>query len=57
MNGAYAEFSEHLKGSVEKGKLADLVFLSRNIFEIPPEEIQKTEDKMTVFNGKVIYSK
>ncbi len=57
MNGAYAEFSEHLKGSVEEGKLADLVVLSRNIFEIPPEEIQKTEVKMTVFNGKVIYRK
>ena len=36
---------------------ADLVVLSRNIFEIPPEEIQKTEVKMTVFNGKVIYRK
>ncbi len=57
MNGAYAEFSEHLKGSVEEGKLADLVVLSRNIFEIPSEEIQKTEVKMTVFNGKVIYRK
>ena len=57
MNGAYAEFSEHLKGSVEEGKLADLVVLSRNIFEIPPEEIQKTEVKMTVFNEKVIYRK
>ena len=36
---------------------ADLVVLSRNIFEIPSEEIQKTEVKMTVFNGKVIYRK
>jgi len=57
LNGAYAEFSENLKGSVEKGKLADLVVLSRNIFKIQPDEIQKTEVKMTVFNGKVIYKK
>ena len=55
INGAYAEFSEDLKGTVEKGKLADLVVLSRNIFKIPPEEIQKTEVKMTILNGKVIY--
>ncbi len=57
LNGAYAEFSENLKGSVEKGKLADLVVLSRNIFKIQPDEIQKTEVKMTIFNGKVIYKK
>jgi predicted amidohydrolase YtcJ len=57
LNGAYAEFSESLKGSVEKGKLADLVILSRNIFEIPPKEIQKTEIKMTIFNGKIIFEK
>lgn len=57
INGAYAEFSENLKGTVEKGKLADLVVLSRNIFKIPPEEIQKTEVKMTILNGKVIYKK
>lgn len=54
LNGAYAEFSEHLKGSVERGKLADLVVISRNIFEIPAEEIQKTEVKMTIFNGRII---
>ena len=38
-------------------EMADLVVLSRNIFMIPPEEIQKTEIKMTIFNGKVIYKK
>jgi len=57
LNGAYAEFSESLKGSVEKGKLADLVVLSRNIFKVPPEEIQKTEVKMTILNGEVIFKK
>ncbi len=57
LNGAYAEFSEGLKGSIEPGKLADCVILSRNIFEIPPEEIQSAEVKMTLFNGKVIYNK
>ncbi|NOR54166.1 MAG: amidohydrolase family protein [Candidatus Aminicenantes bacterium] len=57
LNGAYAEFSDHIKGSIEKGKLADLVVLSRNIFEIPPEDIPKTEVKITIFNGRVLYRK
>jgi len=54
LNGAYAEFSERIKGSIEAGKLADLVVLTQNIFEIPPEEIQKTRVKMTILNGKII---
>lgn len=57
LNGAYAEFAEDVKGSIETGKLADLVVLSKNIFEIPPEEIKETEVKMTIFNGEVIYEK
>ena len=57
LNGAYAGFSEKAKGSAEQGKLADLVVLSRNIFEIPAEEIMKTEVIMTIFNGKVIHRK
>ena len=57
LNGAYADFSEKVKGSVEKGKLADCVVLNKNIFEIPTEEMMKTEVTMTIFNGKVIYRK
>jgi len=57
LNGAYAEFSEKTKGSVEKGKLADLVVLDQNIFEIPTEEIIKTKVKMTIVNGKIVYQK
>jgi hypothetical protein len=57
LNGAYAEFSENVKGSLRKGKLADLVVLNRNLFEMPPEEILKTEVMMTVFNGKVVHRK
>jgi hypothetical protein len=57
LNGAYAEFSENLKGSLEKGKLADMVVLSQNIFKIPPEEIDKVDVKMTILNGEVIFEK
>ena len=38
-------------------EMADLVVLSRNIFKIQPDEMQKTEVTMTIFNGKVIYKK
>jgi hypothetical protein len=56
-NGAYAEFSESIKGSVEAGKLADLVVLTQNIFSIPPEEIQNTKVQMTIVNGKIVFRK
>ena len=40
-------------GSIEAGKLADLVVLERNLFEIPAHEIHKTKVVMTVMNGQV----
>jgi predicted amidohydrolase YtcJ len=55
INGAYTEFSEDSKGSIEKGKLADLVVLNKDLFSIPPEEIQNTSVKMTIFNGEIIF--
>jgi len=54
MSAAFTEFAEKRKGSVEQGKLADLVVLSQNLFEIPPEKIVETLVLMTIFNGKVI---
>ena len=57
LNGAYADFSEKIKGSVEEGKLADLVVLSDNVFEIPADEIKDTYVKITIINGKIVYEK
>ena len=57
INGAFTEFAEDIKGSVEEEKLADLVVLSQNLFEIPLERIVETEVKKTIFNGKIIYEK
>lgn len=57
LNGAYAEFAENKKGSIEKGKLADLVVLDLNLFEIPPERIREAHVKMTILNGKILYKK
>ncbi len=54
MGGAYASFEENIKGSIGKGKLADMVVLSRNIFEIPEDEIKDVKVEMTIFNGKLV---
>ncbi|MGA9405504.1 MAG: amidohydrolase [Bacteroidota bacterium] len=54
--GAYAEFAEKEKGSIEKGKLADLVILSKDIMTIPPMEILSTNVVASIVGGKVAYS-
>jgi predicted amidohydrolase YtcJ len=56
-NGAFAGFSERDRGSIEEGKLADLVVLDRDIFRIPAEDITEAEVRMTVFGGRIIFRK
>jgi predicted amidohydrolase YtcJ len=56
-NTAYANFEEQIKGSIEVGKFADLTVLSRNLLQIPPQEILTTEVVYTIVNGKVVYEK
>ena len=55
INNAYAAFEENIKGSIEVGKLADLVVLSDDIFSINPVKIKDVKVDMTVFDGKIIY--
>jgi predicted amidohydrolase YtcJ len=55
MGSAYAAFDEKVKGSLEPGKLADIVVLSRDILTIAPEEIEDTKVEMTIFDGRVVY--
>lgn len=57
VNGAWVEFAESDKGTIEAGKFADLVVLERDIFAIPPEEIGGVKVRMTIFDGKIIYRK
>jgi len=42
-------------GSIEIGKLADLVVLEKNLFEVAPQDIHKTRVLMTVMNGRVTH--
>lgn len=56
INNAWAGNQEDILGTIEVGKLADLVVISDNIFEINPEMIKDTHVVMTIIDGKVVYS-
>jgi len=57
INSAYASFEEDIKGTIETGKLADLIVLSEDIFSIDPIKLKDIKVEMTVFDGEVIYKK
>jgi len=42
-------------GSIEKGKLADLVVLDKDFLAIPDDEVAKIQPQLTVFDGKIVY--
>lgn len=53
--GAYASFSEQVRGTITVGKYADLTVMDRNILEIPSKEIHNAEILLTMTGGKVTY--
>ncbi len=57
LDAAYASFEENIKGSIEVGKLADMVVLSDDILTIDPIKIWDVKVEMTIFDGKVVYDK
>ena len=57
LNAAYLSFDEKRKGSIEPGKLADLVILSGDILTCPEDEIRTLEAEATVVGGKLVYSR
>jgi predicted amidohydrolase YtcJ len=52
---AYAGHREMTEGSLETGKLADLIILSQNPFEVDPHELGKTRVELTMVGGRVVY--
>lgn len=56
-NGAYSSFEEDIKGSVEVGKLADLIALSDDILSIEKKEIYKLKVDMTMIGGEIVFSR
>ncbi|MFL5450715.1 MAG: amidohydrolase [Myxococcales bacterium] len=52
---AYAEFQENDKGTLELGKLADLVIWDRDLFATAQEHLLEAKPLMTVVGGRVVY--
>jgi predicted amidohydrolase YtcJ len=57
IDAAYASFDEKLKGSLEVGKLADLVILDQDIFRIAPEKIREVKVLKTIVGGEMVFEK
>ncbi|MFC1614516.1 amidohydrolase [Gemmatimonadota bacterium] len=57
INNAYASFEEELKGSIEPGKLADMVVLDQDFLDCPVDQLKDITVNMTVVGGRVVYSR
>jgi predicted amidohydrolase YtcJ len=56
INGAYAAFGDSDKGSLERGKLADIILLDHDLTRIPPPTIRDAHVLMTIVGGKIVYA-
>ena len=57
INGAISMGWQDSMGSIEKNKIANLIVLDRNLFNIPQKEIGDTVVLLTIFEGRVVYDK
>lgn len=55
INGAIHTFEEEVKGSIEPGKLADLIVIDRDILSCPEDDIRDTKVLRTILGGKTVY--
>lgn len=55
INGAYASFDEDIKGSIETGKLADLIVLDDDIMKLEGDRIKDVQVMETYVDGKLVY--
>lgn len=56
-NGAYVNFEEDIKGSIEPGKLADLIVLSEDILKVADDKIKSVEVDMTFIDGEMVFQR
>jgi cytosine/adenosine deaminase-related metal-dependent hydrolase len=54
-NGAHATFEENIKGSIEAGKLADLVVLDGPILSVESDRIKDLQVETTIIDGEIVY--
>jgi hypothetical protein len=55
INSARQQYNSDRLGSIENGKLADLVVIDRNIFDVPITTVHDTKVLLTIINGEVVY--
>ena len=56
-NGAYLGKDEEILGSIEPGKLADIIIIDKDILSVPAEDLLETKVLMTMVNGNMVYQK
>ena len=55
MGNAYAAFEDGLKGTISVGKLADITVLTKDITQVPDEEIRTAKVAYTIVGGRIVY--
>jgi hypothetical protein len=53
--GAYANFAEHNRGTLRVGKLADVIVLSEDVYQIPEQQIPHTTVTHTIVGGEIVH--
>ncbi|MFJ8236484.1 amidohydrolase [Ureibacillus sp. NPDC094379] len=56
-NGAYASFEEEIKGSIEPGKLADIIILNGSILKEDKTRIKDLQIDATIVDGKIVFER
>jgi predicted amidohydrolase YtcJ len=57
VGSAYAEMQERDKGTLEAGKLADLVVWDTDLFAVAPDEVLRAKPDLTLVGGRVVYER
>ena len=57
INNAYLHHEEKEKGSLEPGKLADMIVIDRDVLTCPVDDIRTTQVLTTIVGGKVVYQR
>jgi predicted amidohydrolase YtcJ len=57
IDAAYAGFEEDIKGSIEEGKLADIIVLAEDILTVNPDSIKDIQVDYTIVDGEVVYTR
>jgi predicted amidohydrolase YtcJ len=56
-NGAFLTREEKIKGTLEAGRLADMVVLPQDILTVSPDNLLKMKIDMTIVGGKILYDR